>query len=50
MLAIAAAACFLLALFDVKLGSLDLEVLGLLFLALHLVWPVSVVPARYRRD
>lgn len=42
--------CFLLALFRVKLGDVDLVVLGFLFLALHSVWRVEVVPARFRRE
>jgi hypothetical protein len=30
--------CFLLDLFHVHLGSIDLVVLGLMFVALHLLW------------
>jgi len=40
MLAIVAAVCFLLALLHAHLGDLNLVTLGLLFLALHLVWPI----------
>ncbi len=38
MFAILAAVCFLLALFDVSLGSVNLVTLGLLFVAVHLVF------------
>lgn len=50
MLAIVAAACFLLALFGVELGGVDLMELGHLFLAGHLAWTFNVVPSRYRRE
>lgn len=38
MFAVLAAACFLLALFGVHLGAVNLLVLGLLFLAVHLIF------------
>lgn len=38
MFAILAAVCFLLALFDVTLGEVELVTLGLLFVAVHLVF------------
>jgi hypothetical protein len=46
MFALLAALCFVLALFHVKLGTVDLVVLGLLFISLHLafggfVWGVE---------
>jgi hypothetical protein len=48
MLALAAAACFLLALFDVHLGSINLVDLGLLFVALHLAFAPAIT-ARWGR-
>lgn len=42
MLAIIALLCFVLALFEVTLGSIDLVVLGLCFVAAHLAWPIAV--------
>lgn len=44
MLALVAALCFLLALFHVTLGSIDLITLGLLFLALHLAFGSGFYP------
>lgn len=38
MFAVLAALCFLLALFYVSLGTINLVTLGLFFLACHLVW------------
>lgn len=38
MFALLAAVCFLLALFGVTLGSISLVTLGLLFVAVHLVF------------
>lgn len=38
MFAILALICFVLALFGVHLGSIDMVVLGLAFLAAHLIW------------
>lgn len=48
MLALVAAACFLLALFDVHLGSINLVELGLLFVALHLALGPAIA-ARWGR-
>jgi hypothetical protein len=42
MLALIAALCFLADLLDLDLGGVDLVVLGLFFVALHLVVPVPV--------
>jgi hypothetical protein len=43
MAALAALICFILALFNVHIGSINLVVLGLVFVALHLMigawWP-----------
>jgi hypothetical protein len=36
--AVLALLCFVLALFDAHLGSIDLVVLGLAFVATHLIW------------
>lgn len=38
MLALVALICFVLRLFEVELGEVDLVVLGLAFVAAHLVW------------
>lgn len=38
MFAIAALICFVLALFDAHLGTIDFVVLGLAFIACHLIW------------
>jgi hypothetical protein len=38
MFAVLAAISFLLALFHVAVGSIDLVTLGLLFVACHLIW------------
>ena len=40
--ALAALICFILALFHVSLGSIDLVVLGLAFVALHLLWGIAL--------
>lgn len=40
MFALVALICFVLALFHVSLGTIDLVVLGFVFIALHLVWAV----------
>lgn len=45
MLALIAALIFLLDLAGVRAGALDLTVLGLLFAALHLTFPIGL-PAR----
>lgn len=42
MIAVLALLCFVLALFDVTIGSIDLVVLGLAFVAAHLAWPVAL--------
>ena len=42
MLAIIALLCFVLALFDVVIGDIDLVVLGLCFVAAHLAFPIAV--------
>ena len=49
MLALLALLCFVLALFDVALGSIDLVVLGLAFVAAHLVFGGGFYPAIPRR-
>jgi hypothetical protein len=41
MFALIALICFILALFHVDLGSIDLVTLGLAFVALHLMWSWS---------
>jgi len=48
MLALIAAACFLLALFNATLGSINLVELGLLFVPLHLAL-ASAIAARWAR-
>lgn len=48
MLAILAALCFLLALLKVTIGTVDLTVLGLFFLALHLAFG-SYLPYPWHR-
>ena len=40
MLAILAAVCFFLALINVHIGSISLVILGFIFVALHLAFPV----------
>jgi hypothetical protein len=42
MLALLALICFLLALFHVALGSIDLVVLGFVFIAAHLVFGTDI--------
>ena len=44
--ALLALLCFVLALFDVTIGSIDLVVLGFCFIALHLLFGVSLTPWR----
>lgn len=49
MAVLAALVCFLLALFGVTPGGLDLTILGLVFVALHLLigpWPLSLPALR----
>jgi len=41
MFAIAALVCFVLALFIASLGPINLVVLGLAFVAAHLIWPTN---------
>jgi hypothetical protein len=48
MFALLALLCFVLALFRVTLGELDLVVLGLAFVALHLLWAVPLPGWRRR--
>lgn len=40
MFAILALLCFVLALFDVVIGEIELVTLGLAFLAAHLIYPL----------
>ena len=42
MFALIALICFILALFHVSLGSIDLVVLGFCFVALHLLWGIAL--------
>jgi hypothetical protein len=48
MFAVVAAICFLLALFDVAVGEIEMVELGLFFVALHLAVPLNVMG--WRRD
>lgn len=48
MFAVIAFICFVLDLFHVHVGSVDLVVLGLCFVALHLMYTVAL-PAPWRR-
>ena len=48
MFAVAAAICFLMVLLKVSLGSVDLTVLGLLFIACHLIFGSIVSIPTYR--
>lgn len=48
MFALVALLCFVLALFHVALGSIDLTVLGFCFVALHLMFSIPV-PLPWRR-
>lgn len=49
MFAICALVCFLLALFHAHVGDLDLVVLGLAFIALHLIWSPVGLPWNRRQ-
>lgn len=49
MLALLALICFVLALFDVTLGELDLVTLGLAFVAAHLVFGIPLGLGKLRR-
>jgi hypothetical protein len=46
MLAILALLCFVLALFHVHIGSIDLVILGLCFVAAHLAFGLGLTPWR----
>ena len=46
MFALLALLCFVLALFDVTIGSIDLGVLGFCFIALHLLFGLGLTPWR----
>lgn len=48
MFTLVALLCFVLALFDVAIGDVNLVILGLAFFALHLMWSVPVLPWRPR--
>lgn len=51
MFALLALICFVLALFRVHLGSVDLVVLGFCFVALHLMYAVALpLPGTWRRN
>lgn len=49
MWALVALICFVLALFKVHLGQVDLVVLGFCFIALHLLWSVPLPTPQWRR-
>lgn len=49
MLALIALICFVLALFHVALGSIDLVVLGFVFIAAHLLFGGGFYPTLPRR-
>ena len=46
MFALLALVTFILALFHVHIGSVDLVVLGLMFIAAHLLWDPFAMPWR----
>lgn len=46
MFALLALICFILALFHVALGTLDLVVLGFVFISLHLLWDIALPVGR----
>jgi membrane protein implicated in regulation of membrane protease activity len=48
MFALIALICFILALFHVNLGSIDLAVLGFVFIALHLLFDIRPWAGRWR--
>lgn len=50
MFAIIALICFILALFHVALGSIDLVVLGLAFVAAHLAFGAIITLPAWRRS
>lgn len=49
MFAILALIAFVIALIERNLGPVDMAVLGLCFLALHLVWPIGLGTVVNRR-
>lgn len=49
MFALIALICFVLALFHVSLGSIDLVILGFVFVAAHLMWGISLPVGRWVR-
>lgn len=48
MFALVALICFILALFHVALGSIDLVILGFCFVALHLMVGIGIPWGRWR--
>lgn len=46
MFALAALICFVLALVDVTIGTLDLAILGFAFLAAHFLLGLPIIPRR----
>lgn len=46
MFALLALLCFVLALFNVTIGTIDLVVLGFCFIALHLMFGLGLTPWR----
>lgn len=51
MFAVAAAICFLLVLLKVSVGSVDLTVLGFLFIACHLIFgSIISIPTVHRSE
>ena len=49
MFAILALLCFVLALFHVALGSIDLTILGFCFISLHLLFGAIITLPNWRR-
>jgi hypothetical protein len=49
MFALVAFVCFILALFKVAIGTVDLTILGFCFIALHLLWTVPLPMPAWRR-
>ena len=49
MFALVALICFILALFRVELGRIDLVILGFVFIALHLMFSIGI-PTPWRRS
>lgn len=50
MFALIALICFILALFKVSLGELDLVILGFVFIAMHLLWTITIPMPTFRRE